>query len=146
MGEDYLCSKCENASHSFCSLKSGIFVAQKECKKFQPKGTSVDVTDVFDNRRQDEEFLHWFLIASITGEPITEEMKANPKILEMAINGEKINPVRAIKRLEEDFDRMVENRAKALVDEIQGQIYNAVNDGLCVARREIDKVLENNGD
>jgi len=62
-----------------------------------------------------EDFIHWALIASLTGCDITENMRSKPMNVTMQINGEEVNPLNTLKRLEEVFDEQVMDKAKEIL-------------------------------
>tara|TARA_R110000744_G_scaffold51361_1_gene110620 strand:- start:495 stop:788 length:294 start_codon:yes stop_codon:yes gene_type:complete len=76
----------------------------------------MNMTDKFEDR---DTFLHWFIIASLTGVEITEEIKANPMLVTMQINGQEVNPANSIERLEQQFDRMVKDKACEMLDDLR---------------------------
>ena len=80
----------------------------------------MDVTKEFKDR---ESFLHWFVIASVAGiKTKSEELCKEPRLITMQLNGVEIDPLRAINRMEEEFDRLVEKKAKELVEDITDDI------------------------
>lgn len=87
----------------------------------------MDITDKFENR---DTFLHWFIIASLTGVEITEEIKANPMLVTMQINGQEVNPVNSIERLEQQFDRMVKDKACEMIEDLKYKINEKVDLGI----------------
>lgn len=86
----------------------------------------MDMTEEFKNR---EGFLHWFLIASVAGlKTKSKEMCKEPRMVTMQLNGVEIDPLRAINRLEEEFERRIEERAKEMVEDITNDILTPFND------------------
>lgn len=86
----------------------------------------MDMTEEFKNR---EGFLHWFLIASLTDvKTKSEKMYKEPRMVTMQLNGVEIDPMRAINRLEEEFDRLVEVKAKEMIEDITDDILDPFNE------------------
>lgn len=80
----------------------------------------MDLTEEFKN----DQFVKWFIIAAISdGSTITDEMSDLPREITMQINNVEIDPLRAMKRLEEEFDRNVELRSKELVEDMKNEIF-----------------------
>lgn len=79
----------------------------------------MDITKRFEDR---DSFIHWFIIATLSGVEITENMRDCPRNLTMQLNGEDVNPENAIDRLEEEFNRMVEQKAKEMLDDMRRDI------------------------
>ena len=102
----------------------------------------MDLTKEF---KEHNSFIHWFLIAALTGIEITKEVKAKPRLVTMLINGVEINPLKAITRLEEQFDRMVADKAKEQVEEIKKDIMapfdEQVEDMTAALKMMVDKKL-----
>jgi len=84
----------------------------------------MEITERFENR---DSFLHWFIIASLTGVEITAHMKSNPMNITMQINGEEVNPLNSIDRLEQQFERMVRDKACSLVEDIKYKLTERLN-------------------
>jgi hypothetical protein len=83
----------------------------------------------------DDDFCAWAFIAIISGKTTngffdginTPEMRENGIPIELKINGFEFNFTQVLKRLEEDFDRQVEAKAKKLLEEraadVQQKLY-----------------------
>ncbi len=69
----------------------------------------MDITKEFDCT---EGFLHWFTIAALSGVEITEEVRARPLNLTMNLNGSDLNVVNALHRLEQEMDRIIEEKVE----------------------------------
>ena len=87
----------------------------------------MDVTEKFDDR---DSFLHWFIIASLTGVEITEEIRSRPMVVTMQINGEEVNPANYIKRLGEEFDRMVNDKSQEAIEDLRDRIIEKLDLGI----------------
>jgi hypothetical protein len=85
----------------------------------------MDITKEFENRRS---LLHWFLIDSLVGIKIEQPITDIPRILTMQLNGIEINPLKAIERLEEQFDKLVEEKARELFEELKRDILEPFED------------------
>ena len=85
---------------------------------------NMDITEKFEDR---DTLLHFFIIASLTGIEITDEIKENPMLVTMQINGQDVNPVNSIERLEQQFDRMVKDTACEMLEELKYKINQKVN-------------------
>ena len=83
----------------------------------------MDITEKFKDRGT---LLHHFIIASLTGVEITDEMTKYPRILTMQINGQEVNPVNSIERLEQQFDRLVEDEARKMLEDLKFKINEKV--------------------
>jgi hypothetical protein len=81
----------------------------------------MDLTKEFENRNS---FLHWFIIASLTGVDITENIKSDPMDITMQINGEEVNVLNSIKRLEEQFNTLVNDKALELIEGARDELIN----------------------
>jgi hypothetical protein len=94
----------------------------------------MEITERFENR---DSFLHWFIIASLTGVEITAPMKSNPMNITMQINGEEVNPLNSIDRLEQQFERMVRDKACSLVEDIKYKLTERLNTSVGEVLEEI---------
>ena len=79
----------------------------------------MDMAKRFEDR---DSFIHWFIIASLTGIEITDAVKSKPMVVTMQINGEEVNPANSIDRLEDQFDRMVRDKACEMFDDLKYRI------------------------
>ena len=98
----------------------------------------MDATSEF--RNQDSLF-HWFVIASLAGVEITDNITAKPLNLTMQINGEEVNPVAAIRRLEEEHDKMIVSKAKELVEEIKRDVLFPFEDAVLDLTEKLDVLV-----
>lgn len=85
----------------------------------------VDMTQQFEDR---DGFLHWFLIASLAGIKVEGAVTEVPRIVTMQLNGVEVNPEAAIKRLEEQFDMLVVEKANELFEELKQDILKPFED------------------
>lgn len=80
-------------------------------------------------------FFHWFIIAALAGQEITEEMRQEIKDITLTLNNQEIDVVRAINRLEEKVDRRIKESAMELANkQIEATIFPI--------REELDKIEE----
>lgn len=79
----------------------------------------MDLTQEFDKT---DSFIHWFIICALVGIDITEEVKKRPIDIKMTINEVEMNPLASLKRLEEEFDRLVDKKANEKIDIITDNI------------------------
>lgn len=98
----------------------------------------MDMTRQFDER---DSFAHWFIIASLSGVKITENIKNRPMDVKMQINGEDVNPEKAILRLEEEFDRMVNSKARELLQEWKGDVMEPFEDKIKDMTESLDGLI-----
>lgn len=70
----------------------------------------MDVTKEYKER---DSFLKWFMIAALSGVDMKSGVIEVPRNLVLTLNGIELNVIHALKRLEEEFDRIVD----AKVDE-----------------------------
>jgi hypothetical protein len=84
----------------------------------------MDMTEQFDQ----DQFTRWFMIASLAGVEIEGAVKECPRMVTMQLNDVEINPEAAIKRLEEEFDRQVDKRARAMLEEMKNDILSPFED------------------
>jgi hypothetical protein len=87
----------------------------------------MNIDKQFEDR---DSFLHWFIIAALTGVTITDNMKSDKETnITMQLNGVEINPINSINRLEDQFDRMVKDKSIELIRdmqfEMQEELYTA---------------------
>ena len=82
-----------------------------------------DATDDYDN----DEFFKWFLIASLSGMPLNDQIRSVPRNLRLTLNGQEINPLKAIKRLEQQFNSMVNDKASEIVQEHMERIQHNID-------------------
>ena len=97
----------------------------------------MDLTEQFKHHP----FINWFIIAAVTGVDITEAMKRGTKDITMQVNGDEVDPLRALTRLEEEFDRMIEIRASELIEDLKRDILTPFEDKVDEIRGELDKML-----
>lgn len=99
----------------------------------------MDITDDFEKR---DSFLHWFLICALTGTKLTNEIKQKPYNLTMTWNGVDINCIRAISRLEDQFDDLVEKKAKKMIEDMKYDIMEPFHDKIDSMTEEIDTLIK----
>ena len=99
----------------------------------------MDITEKFEDRHS---FLHWFIIASLTGIEITDKIRSHPMLVTMQINGQEVNPVNSINRLEDQFNRMVEDKACAMLESMRTEIDDKLDLGFedleCIIKKGYD--------
>lgn len=100
----------------------------------------MDMTKEFADR---DSFVHWFLIAAIAGQEITDEMKAEPRLIRMTLNNVEIDPLRAIRRLEEEVDRLIEKRATEMVNELHNQLTYLYDDAMDNVHQAVKEFIQN---
>ncbi|MFA7287249.1 MAG: hypothetical protein WC055_00055 [Melioribacteraceae bacterium] len=88
-------------------------------------------------------FHHWFMISALSGIDITEEIKSIPRVITMQINGVEINPEKALSRLEEEFDGLVEKEAKKMVQEMKNDILDPFEEKVRELTEGIEELIEN---
>lgn len=98
----------------------------------------MDLTKEFKDQ---ESFIHWFIIAAVCGTEITEAMKSEPRNITMQLNGEEIDPKRALLRLEEEFDRCVDKKAEEKIADIKRDILNPFEDEIERLTDTIDEMI-----
>jgi hypothetical protein len=79
----------------------------------------MDLTEQYQDR---DSFIHWFLICALKGVDITDQIRAEPRKVTMQLNGVELNPMHALKRLEGEFDRLVEKSALEKVEDLKRDI------------------------
>lgn len=99
----------------------------------------MDMTDQFSDR---ESFINWFLIAALSGVEITDKVRSEPRMVTMQLNGVEINPLAALKRLEEQFDRVVSEEAKKLFEEKQRAIFSPFEDKIREMSECVSSIIE----
>lgn len=68
---------------------------------------------IFEDR---DSFHYNFMITALAGQEITDKIKEYPRVVTMQINGEEIDPVRALDRLDKVIDDHIEKRANEIVE------------------------------
>ena len=101
----------------------------------------MDLTKSFE----DKEFIHWAIIASVTGCKVTDKMSATPFDITMQINGEEVNPLNILTRMEEQYDYQVAKEAKSILKsatyDLTESIQEMVNDFETSLSRKIDEEM-----
>ncbi len=90
-----------------------------------------------------DEFVKWFIIAAITGVEITEVMRTRPMNITMQINGAEIDPYRAMKRLEDEYDDLVARKARQMVEEIKQDILEPFEDKVMEITMAMEQFINN---
>lgn len=99
----------------------------------------MDITKQFEER---DSFLKWFLIASLAGIKVEGVVTDVPRILTLQLNGVDINPEAAIIRLEEQFDRLVAEKAQELFEEMKRDILEPFEDKVKEMTAAVSALLE----
>lgn len=89
-----------------------------------------------------DSFNYWFMIASLTDIDITDNIKDYPRVITMQINGDEINPENALKRLKEECDHKVNEKAKELAEQMKYEILDPISEKLVDIENSIDKQFE----
>jgi hypothetical protein len=98
----------------------------------------MNMNDEFKDR---DSFAHWFIIAALSDTKITENLRSEPKIVTMQINGEDVNPTKAILRLEQEFDRNVKLRAKELFEQYKDEIFEPLGTKVEEMTKSLDSLI-----
>ena len=96
----------------------------------------MDLTKEYKNR---DSFIQWFLICALKGVEITENVRNEPRDVKMQLNGVELNPLHALKRLEKEFNRLVEKKALERIEEIENDILEPFNEQV----EELTRSLKN---
>jgi len=99
-----------------------------------------------ENVKQDEfedrySFHNWFMITSIVGCDITDKMKEYPHIVTMQVNGEEVDPIRALHRLDNSIDDHVAHQAKNLIEDHINDIIKPFEDTIADLTDELHKLI-----
>ena len=71
-----------------------------------------------DNKFDDRySFQFNFMIYAVSGLELTDKMKEHPRKITMQLNGEEIDPERALDRLDKAIPEYVEERAKEIIED-----------------------------
>lgn len=89
-----------------------------------------------------ESFHFWFMIAAISGTPITEKMQSKPPVITMQLNGEEIDPVQALSRLKEEFDRQVNEKALLLLEQAKETFFEPLEEKMEQVREKFEDSFE----
>ena len=98
----------------------------------------MDITKQFEDR---DAFLHWFLIASLAGIKVEGAVTEVPRNLTMQLNGVDLNPEAALKRLEEQFDKLVAEKAQDLFEEMKRDILEPFEDKVKEMTDAVDSLV-----
>lgn len=88
-------------------------------------------------------FHHWFMISALSGVEITETVKDAPRVVTMQINGVEMNPEKALARLEEEFDRLADKKAKETIKEIKNDILEPFEEKVKELTEAVEELIEN---
>lgn len=99
----------------------------------------MDMTENFDK----DEFVKWFIIASIAGVNITDKMRQRPMMITMQVNGIEVDPYRAMKRLEEQYDSIVARKARQMVEELKNDILEPFEDKVMEITQAMEQFINN---
>ncbi len=98
----------------------------------------MDITNEFEKRKS---FLNWSVICSLKGIEITDQLSSNPRDLTMILNGVELNPINFFKRIEEEFDRAVEEKANEKLEQAKHDILDEYQEKVDEITNEIENVL-----
>ena len=101
----------------------------------------MDVTEEFKKRGWLEHLIINTLSKDIT--LITDEVRADPKILTMQLNGVDLDPMHFVKRLEECYSDAVKKEAQEIIDEIKENALGPVEDLIDEMHDTIRDIIDN---